>query len=399
MNNEIRNIIHTNDIVLGNPPTPAFIDSIITKNLDQCPLLNIIDAGPILGETGYSFENTDPMIIQEYILRLPAGATLLFNNQHEGGWCTNTLEHIYKIIDHPLIMKENIYYASASANLSELDTAVRELNNIPKGINLLGINYWEKYILDHRRPPERTFINNNKEKLFLCFNRMFRVHRYMLLGLLLERNLVSNSYYSFFLALYASIADTYKPVSMEDANTWLSRFSGPAMVSRINKQVSSINLPLTINIDSAANNKNFIDEDDLHLFDNSYFSLVTETAYFNFHDTLKVHPVFFSEKIFKPITMRHPFILAGPPHSLKHLRRIGYKTFSPMINESYDDITNGVARLLAIVDEVERLSKFSDEEWIKWQNDIKDIVNYNYNVIMNHSSEDYILVKDFHDTQ
>jgi hypothetical protein len=56
----------------------------------------------------------------------------------------------------------------------------------------------------------------------------------------------------------------------------------------------------------------------------------------------------------------------------------GFKTFSPWIDESYDTIEDDDARISAIMTEVERLCEFTDEQWIEWQNGIKDIVEHNF---------------------
>lgn len=62
------------------------------------------------------------------------------------------------------------------------------------------------------------------------------------------------------------------------------------------------------------------------------FSLVSETM---------VNPqLFISEKSFKPLAFKHPFIINGTPGTLAHLRSRGFETFDHIINESYDAILN-----------------------------------------------------------
>mgnify|MGYP000079224382 CR=1 FL=1 len=96
--------------------------------------------------------------------------------------------------------------------------------------------------------------------------------------------------------------------------------------------------------------------------------------------------VFISEKTFKPIAAMQPFIIVGSQHALKYLRKLGYKTFSPYINEHYDTIENNEDRFNAVWTEVERLCAFTDSEWLEWQKGIVDIVNYNYDVLTNKTS-------------
>ena len=53
---------------------------------------------------------------------------------------------------------------------------------------------------------------------------------------------------------------------------------------------------------------------------NNYFSIVTETLYFQGGG-------YCSEKIWKPFAYFHPIILVGSPGSLKYVREFGFKTF------------------------------------------------------------------------
>jgi alpha/beta superfamily hydrolase len=77
--------------------------------------------------------------------------------------------------------------------------------------------------------------------------------------------------------------------------------------------------------------------------------------------------------------MMHPFVLMSKPNSLKELHKMGYKTFSPFINESYDSIENDNDRFAAIWLEISCLNNKSAEEWIEWQQNVKEIVEYNHN--------------------
>ena len=59
------------------------------------------------------------------------------------------------------------------------------------------------------------------------------------------------------------------------------------------------------------------------------FSIVTETQFRN--DVL-----FVSEKVWKPIRNRHPFLVVGTPGTLSYIRRLGFRTFTPLIDERYE---------------------------------------------------------------
>lgn len=92
-------------------------------------------------------------------------------------------------------------------------------------------------------------------------------------------------------------------------------------------------------------------------FNNTGISVVLETVF-----DQRIH---LTEKILRPIACGHPFILAAGPGSLALLRKYGFKTFSPFIDESYDNILDKQKRLVAIANEMQRLSQLPEDE-IKW---------------------------------
>jgi len=66
-----------------------------------------------------------------------------------------------------------------------------------------------------------------------------------------------------------------------------------------------------------------------------------------------------TEKIFKPICLRMPFVLASTQGSLSYLRNYGFKTFGELWDESYDDEVDDHVRLERIgklLSDLDRLS-------------------------------------------
>ena len=68
-----------------------------------------------------------------------------------------------------------------------------------------------------------------------------------------------------------------------------------------------------------------------------------------------------TEKTLRAIACGRPFMLASTPGSLQYLRDYGFQTFDGLIDESYDTITDPVARLQAIVAEMTRISALDPE--------------------------------------
>lgn len=126
-------------------------------------------------------------------------------------------------------------------------------------------------------------------------------------------------------------------------------------------------------------------------YQSTYFSLVSET---NFYQSVESEEpgIFFSEKTFKPIAERHPFIFVNAPGSLKELKKLGYKTFHPYINEEYDNEVNDDNRMIMIANEVERLSNFTREEIFQFIDNVKPICEFNWNLLRGKRYSDFLKV-------
>jgi hypothetical protein len=106
-------------------------------------------------------------------------------------------------------------------------------------------------------------------------------------------------------------------------------------------------------------------------YSDSYFHLVTETFF--------GPNVFLSEKVFKPISNLQPFLVFGDYLTLAELKRLGFKTFEPFIDESYDSEKDPKKRILLLEKELLKLKNMSIEEIHNWYYSITDILLYNQN--------------------
>ena len=80
----------------------------------------------------------------------------------------------------------------------------------------------------------------------------------------------------------------------------------------------------------------------------TYFSLVTETVF--------DYPYAFrTEKLWKPVAIGHPFIVASTLGFYKSLHNLGFKTFGHLIDESFDQVDNAQDRIEQIAKVVEDL--------------------------------------------
>ena len=91
-------------------------------------------------------------------------------------------------------------------------------------------------------------------------------------------------------------------------------------------------------------------------------------------DSSKVH---ITEKVLRPIACGHPFVLGAGPGALKYLQKYGFKTFSPWINESYDNETDPQRRLKMIVEEMHRINQLPATEFDALLHNLKQTTEHN----------------------
>lgn len=209
-----------------------------------------------------------------------------------------------------------------------------------------------------------------KEKNFLCFNKLQKGHRAYILARMLENGLFDRSFFSF-----------------EGQDQWLDDMNVFQWAPIINEQFTKhrSKFPIRCNITPARTNPVEYSGTDDYYHDESYFSVVTETLFYSadksdlrnsmYH---QIGGVFHTEKIARALMYKHPFILVAPAGSIKSLRELGFKTFHPFIDESYDSEEDDDLRIDIVVREIERLCSKDDAQWIVWQHSIKEIVEHNY---------------------
>ena len=82
----------------------------------------------------------------------------------------------------------------------------------------------------------------------------------------------------------------------------------------------------------------------------TYFSVVTETVF--------EYPYSFrTEKIWKPVGMGHPWIAVANQGFYRDIKNLGFKTFSHLVDESFDSIESSQDRIERIADIVEDLCR------------------------------------------
>lgn len=110
---------------------------------------------------------------------------------------------------------------------------------------------------------------------------------------------------------------------------------------------------------------------EVRMWQQSWLHVVNETVFYQ----PKLH---LTEKVFKPIACRRPFVLVAAPGNLAYLRSYGFKTFDPWIDESYDNEPNHSRRLLMIADQIDKICQWSDQHYASAQQEIAAVCEFNH---------------------
>ena len=215
-----------------------------------------------------------------------------------------------------------------------------------------------------------TTKESKREKHLLCLNRRQREHRLATLCVLSKNNLLKNNSVSF---QFTMDTDVHTPYYLEGIINDNKRYNDYKLEYEKLKEMKYqyVDYPIAMEAKDGIhhgygweNHKPYLD---------TYFSIVTETAFLS--------PTgYVSEKTWKPMAFFHPFILVGSPGSLKFMREYGFKTFSPFIDESYDEVRNPAKRFKLIENEIVRLGKMSKQEIHDWYWSMEDILVHNFNL-------------------
>jgi hypothetical protein len=118
----------------------------------------------------------------------------------------------------------------------------------------------------------------------------------------------------------------------------------------------------------------------------AYFEITTETLFTTPYRST-------TEKICKPLVNFLPFLVIGPPGILRQLRDLGYKTFAPLIDESYDEEEDHNLRLAKIAQEAKRLCEMNKDQLHDWYWSMEDILIHNHNKILEFHKHDPINIR------
>jgi hypothetical protein len=216
----------------------------------------------------------------------------------------------------------------------------------------------------HFEPTHPT----NKPKRFLSYSRHWNQYRQCLTFELFLRNLNEQGLISLSRCTYAG------QIGWNEARLLKTNLpfwdNGIFNSANIDSKISDFTAKLPLLIDTHLND-NLANTLCYNHYYETDISIVNET-----HVSPKV--LFLTEKIWKTIYAKHPFIIMGNPGSIALLNQLGYKTFSPFIDESYDAVENLTDRKNLLLKEIEKICEMSDVVRLEFTRNIQSVLDHNF---------------------
>ena len=197
-------------------------------------------------------------------------------------------------------------------------------------------------------------------KVFICLNHLItnnRSYRLYLLSEIKQRQLLEFG--------HISAPNLTKDTVKKELADRYSRLPLSAKKHILNNLIADAQ-PLVL--DKVDYNKASADLCEARFHQTALWHVVTETVFYD-------ESLHLTEKIFKPIVSRRPFILVGAPGNLAYLKRYGFRTFDRWIDESYDEETNHEIRIRMIADQLEYLCT---QDVTQMYNEMQEVLEYNH---------------------
>jgi hypothetical protein len=334
----------------------------------------------------FDIENVFEHLNTTYLRDLRSGkAFLLLDQSHEGYQYDWVFDWFHESCEHYEINPKQILYVTGDMDIGRKYDLYCSEKGIVDKLDMISHAHFENAVFNSA--INRVRIDNipalprfhehlqyktehlNDIKVYNCLQKRPRAHRIWMFKELVDNNLLNDGLNSMNSLPWES---TYYMGKLMDKIPY-DRISKLLPMLPPTTENNSEELAIFEDQDSGKYQMRF--NEDIML--DTWVSVISEASFGE--DTC-----FISEKSFKPIAGMHPFIIFGNKRSLHYLRELGYKTFHPYIDESYDELECW-ERLDAIIDALKKIKSIPMEERLEWYAGMKEILEFNYDKLKRNS--------------
>lgn len=273
--------------------------------------------------------------------------------------------------------KKNVYWYTFNpyeVNDKDINTAFLDpLNHVNLEMDLLAKERNEKVggcsfkkITDF---PFRTF--DNADKYFISTNKRHASFRVLSNHLLNKKNLIEKGYYSF----YPKQDEVFDD---EIEKEWINYFeNNKEVLKKHNISIKDLQKDVKKNhiLDPEAVRGLWLQLTSIQTFyEKSLIAHVTESL-------ANDSEMYITEKTYIPLLMGRPFLIIGNRHILRFLKQYyGFKTFSKLFDESYDDEVCEIKKTIKITEELDKFCSLPLTKAKEKVESINDVLEHNRHV-------------------
>lgn len=330
-----------------------------------------------------------PNIHKHVVFSFGTESMFCFNtrNTRKGAEFCNLFELVHSWLEKLNIDPCIVSFYNGNQLIESAYTSWCEEQNVVRRMSVGWYDVWAAATIKTHSNYLNRVSYGKKPKYFSCLNNKPRWHRLKTLEYMHDNNLLEHGACSF--------------VFNDDAKDILEyTFNRPDLIKYI---------PMCKDGWQSSNDVAMLSNTPIHqelpeldsyfsYFNETYFDVITETI-FNSNDWFHTkhglegdywHNVFFTEKIFRSILFKRPFVLLGGTRSLEILKSHGFKTFDMLFDESYDIVSDPTTRLNMALDTVKDLvnSVTLDElhERINSE-EVQSVLEHNYKTIFDYAEK------------
>lgn len=296
-------------------------------------------------------------------------------------------------------------YITGAFNSQRTVSAIKyEMPKNAQGVRVFCSNTWEGSCAELAESSYIIRKDQPKQKDYMSFNKNLRDYRLLFLGLLKYYNLFSRGHVSYGPNIDDDIIynmDNFVDGLLKNKHgaywktMWNKRTLNHSLIGWQTLHEPKLRLHSEDDEDfwespNAVDLSHSQHQQDKLLYEAVHYFVITETAFCTTNpcpDIVSADCHFLTEKTYRHIGLRMPFILLSRPGQLAMLRNAGYQTFHPYIDENYDTLDNDQERMLAVIKEMKRLASFNDAQWNQWHEVVDKITEFNYNVLKSKTPE------------
>lgn len=284
-----------------------------------------------------------------------------------GSECVNIFDWLHEQCDRAGVSPSKVKFHLGSLNAETVYNNWCIANNITERLHaVVSDPAWLRITWEFARDysEQNSAILSKRKKIFSLLMGGPRRHRATALQYFFENNVLDHCEY-----------------------TWLSNDRMSNILDtdiEIPKSLEGTSVQTQFDVSTTSHNPDSF----FRVMDDTYFDVVTETFYTYAHifgldkfdiespEWLPEDQVFITEKTWRCIQNKRPFILIGNRYSLKYLHELGFKTFPHLFDETYDELPNET-RIYNVLEQVRSLCYSTDIHKIYTDPKTVEILNHN----------------------